>query len=219
MKSIMSRWIIRLIVIVVIIGALIGIYAWYKLFRQVPLHYANVEDQFKYGSIGTEDSSGIPYWIFMVMPRLFPEYLPGPGGYSSFGFAWEEGHELPIGFTKKTIGFERVGINCAFCHTARVRREGEAVPRIYLGGPGNAVDILGYQRFLFACASDPRFTASHILDEIGAITRLSFLDRLVYRFILIPATRKTLLKQKEMWAWASTRPYWGRGRIDPFNPI
>jgi mono/diheme cytochrome c family protein len=57
------------------------------------------------------------------------------------------------------------------------------------------------------------------MHQIGEITHLSFLDRLLYRFVLIPVTRKTLLKQKEMWAWTATRPYWGRGRIDPFNPV
>ena len=212
---------VRILIVVIVLAGLLGGLGWYKLLREVPQVLADnsMEEFFKYGSIGTEDAAGVPFWLWLILPKMFPEYLPGPGGWAALGFVWEQGRELPVGFSKKTIGFERVGINCALCHTARVRREGEAVPRIYLGGPGNAVDILGYQRFLFACASDPRFTASHILDEIGAITRLSFLDRLVYRFILIPATRKTLLKQKEMWAWANTRPYWGRGRIDPFNPV
>src|SRR5262249_37787740 len=107
----------------------------------------SMEEFFKYGSIGTEDAAGVPFWLWLILPKMFPEYLPGPGGWAALGFVWEQGRELPVGFSKKTIGFERVGINCALCHTARVRREGEAVPRIYLGGPGNAVDILGYQRF------------------------------------------------------------------------
>ena len=42
--------------------------------------------------------------------------LPGPGGYKSFGLVWEEGKELPAGFSKKVVGFPRVANNCAICH-------------------------------------------------------------------------------------------------------
>src|SRR4030095_15758519 len=212
---------VRILIVVIVLAGVFGGLGWYKFLREVPqtLADSSMEEYFKYGSIGTENAAGVPFWLWLVLPKMFPEYLPGPGGWSALGFAWEPGRELPVGFSKKTIGFERVGINCALCHTAMVRRQDEAEPRIYLGGPGNTVDILGYQRFLFACASDPRFTAHNVMHQIGEITRLSFLDRLLYRFVLIPVTRKTLLKQKEMWAWTATRPYWGRGRIDPFNPV
>ena len=77
--------------------------------------------RFKYGSIGAERDAGIPYWIFYVLPRVFPDKLPGPGGYASLGVSWEQGQELPIGFTKKVIGFPRVANNCAACHTANYR--------------------------------------------------------------------------------------------------
>ena len=69
--------------------------------------------RFKYGSIGAERDAGIPYWIFYVLPRMFPEKLPGPGGYAALGVSWEQGQELPIGFTKKVVGFPRVANNCA----------------------------------------------------------------------------------------------------------
>jgi hypothetical protein len=49
---------------------------------------ATPEMRFKYGSIGAENDAGIPYWIFYVLPRMFPEKLPGPGGYAAFGVAW-----------------------------------------------------------------------------------------------------------------------------------
>jgi mono/diheme cytochrome c family protein len=212
---------LRLLIVVIIVAAALGGLGWYKFLRELPQQLVNssMEEYFKYGSIGTEQAAGMPFWIWLVLPKMFPEYLPGPGGWAALGFTWEQGRELPVGFSKKTIGFERVGINCALCHTARLRRPGEAVPRIFLGGPGNVVDILSYQRFLFACASDPRFTARNIMNEIGQIAHLSFLDRLLYRFVLIPVTRKTLLEQKDMWAWTIARPAWGRGRIDPFNPV
>src|SRR5690349_4093690 len=78
------------------------------------------ETQFKYLSLGTEEN-GVPYWIFYVLPMIFSDKLPGLGGYSAFGLPWEPGVELPIGMTKRTIGYPRVGINCALCHTTRYR--------------------------------------------------------------------------------------------------
>ena len=60
----------------------------------------SLDEHFKYGSVGIEPEEGIPYWIWQVLPRMFPEKLPGPGGYGSLGMIWEPGRELPIGFSK-----------------------------------------------------------------------------------------------------------------------
>jgi hypothetical protein len=70
-----------------------------------------------------------------VLPRIFPEYLPSPGGYASLGVLAKDGREMPIGFSKVTIEFERVGINCAICHTGshRLRPDDPSRP-----GNGNA---------------------------------------------------------------------------------
>jgi len=210
-------WLLTGLAVLVVLAAGVG---WWTFFRELPQQFADgsPEERFKYGSIGAEDDQGMPYWIWLVLPKMFPEYLPGPGGWASLGFVWEQGREMPVGFSKKTIGFERVAINCAFCHTGRVRKPGEAVPRIYPGGPGNGVDPLAYERFLFAAASDPRFTAGNVLREIDQITRLRLPDRLLYR-VLVPFTRRALLRQKAEFAWTDSRPDWGRGRIDPFNPV
>ncbi|MBM80122.1 MAG: hypothetical protein CMJ78_05950 [Planctomycetaceae bacterium] len=48
-----------------------------ELWREVPQEFASAEDRFKYGSVGAEEDQGIPYWIWLVLPRIFPEYLPG----------------------------------------------------------------------------------------------------------------------------------------------
>ncbi|MFW6175223.1 MAG: c-type cytochrome [Acidobacteriota bacterium] len=209
------------LVVVIVLAALLGGLAWWKLFREVPQELADdsMEEYFKYGSIGTEQEAGIPYWIWLVLPQMFPEYLPEPGGWAALGFPWEQGREVPVGFSQKTIGFERVGLNCAFCHTTAVRTPGDPVPRLYPGGPGNTVDVLAYQRFLFRCAEDPRFNADEILAQIGAVYEMSFLDRLLYRHVLIPQTRKALREQSREFEWTDSRPDWGRGRIDPFNPV
>src|SRR5215831_7152090 len=117
-------WLLTGLALLVVLAVGVG---WWTFFRELPQQFADgsPEERFKYGSIGAEDDQGMPYWIWLVLPKMFPEYLPGPGGWASLGFVWEQGREMPVGFSKKTIGFERVGINCALCHTARVRREGE----------------------------------------------------------------------------------------------
>lgn len=217
-KNEKAAWVvIVLLLLAVVAGALL----WCALFREEPQELADdsIEEYFKYGSIGTEEAQGLPYWIWLVLPKMFPEYLPTPGGYAALGFPWEQGREMPVGFSKKTIGFERVGLNCALCHTATFRRPGEPTAQLVLGGAAITQDVLAYQRFLFACASDPRFTAGNILTEIGQITSLPLGQRLLYRFVLVPQTRKALLEQKAQFAWTDSRPPWGRGRIDPFNPV
>lgn len=197
-----------------------GTVAYVKFFREVPPpHFASDEEHFLYGSVGTEAEQGVPYWIWLVLPRIFPEYLPGPGGYAALGVLSPDGHEMPIGLSKVTIGFPRVGINCAMCHTASVRFRADEPPRIYPAGPSHQTGEQEYLRFLMACARDPRFTADVILAEIAKNTRLSLLDRLLYRFAIIPGTRRALLQLHDQDRWMDSRPDWGRGRIDPFNPV
>src|SRR6266852_5693526 len=104
-------------IVLVILLVLAGLFAWTKFFREEKEVFANEEEHFKYGSLGAEGDRGIPYYLWLVLPRVFPELMPGPGGYKSFGVVWEEGRELPVGFSKKRVGFERVTNNCAVCHS------------------------------------------------------------------------------------------------------
>ncbi len=197
-----------------------GILTYVKFFREEPApFFASDEEHFLFGSVGTEEQQGIPYWIWLVLPRIFPEYLPGPGGYAAAGILAKDGHEMPVGLSKVTIGFPRVAINCAMCHTASYRlRPGDA-PTIVAGAPSHQTAPQQYLRFLILSGSDPRFTADTILAEIAKNTRLSLLDRLLYRFAIIPGTRRAIRQLGSTDAWMWERPDWGRGRIDPFNPV
>jgi len=215
----MARILLIIVIILLVLGGIAGFGAWYYLFREVPDTFASDEEQFKYGSMGTEDHDGIPYWIWLVLPRVFPDKLPGPGGYTSLGLTWEEGKEMPVGFTKKTIGFERVGLTCAACHSATYRKDSKEKPTIIPAGPSNKFDVQAYLRFLGNCANDNRFNADNLLQEIDYNHRFSWVEGLLYRYVLIPQTRKALLQQKEEFAWTNSRPRWGPGRIDPFNPV
>jgi hypothetical protein len=197
-----------------------GLFAYNSFFREEPAPYfQSDEDHFLYGSIGTEAEQGIPYWIWLVLPRIFPEYLHGPGGYASIGVLSRDGHDMPIGLSKVTIGFPRVGFNCAMCHAASVRARPDDVPTIFPAAASHQTGVQEYRRFLIACANDPRFTAGAILGEIAKNTRLSLTDRLLYRLVIIPGTRRWILKLQDEGAWIQTRPDWGRGRIDPFNGL
>lgn len=205
-------------ILVGIIAALL-VTGWSTLFQRAPLtDYESPEDHFKYGSVGTEAVEGIPYWVWVVLPRLFPEKLPGSGGYTSLGLTWEEGRELPIGLTKEKIGFDRVGMNCASCHVGTVRAAALDKPTFILGGPSTKFDLQQYLRFLFACANDPRFTSAYILPEIEYNHHLTIFENLLYRSFIIPQTKKHILAQEQAFSWMDSLPDTGPGRTD-MNPF
>lgn len=177
----------------------------------------NPRENFLYGSIGGEGEAGLPYWIVPVLPRIFKEYLPGPGGYASLGLPWEEGKEFPAGFSKKKVIVQRVGFNCALCHSTQYRTSPDVTPVVVAGGGSNTADIQGLLEFFSKAANDPRFNANTILAEIDGSYSLRWYERLMYRFVLIPLTRKRLREQGEQFAWTADRPRWGPGRDAPMN--
>ena len=126
---------------------------------------------------------------------------------------------MPVGFSKVTIGYPRVGTNCALCHTARWRVRPTAPSTIVPAGPAHQTGVQEYRRFLIACASDERFNAATILGEIAKNYRLSLLDRLLYRFLIIPSTRRRLLALERDGQWMHARTDWGRGRADVVNDV
>jgi hypothetical protein len=208
--------------IFLVIGGILGYIAWDRGFREHPQPAWVTQDdatRFMYGSIGAEHDVGIPYWIFYVLPRMFPEKFPGNGGYASLGIPWEEGQELPIGFTKKTIGFPRVANNCAACHTAKYRTAVDAKPVFVPLGPGHTNNVQGFMRLIIDCAKDPRFNGKNILFYISLHTKLDWIDTLLYRFIIIPQTKKVLLARERQFQWIYNKAYpdWGRGRDDAMN--
>ena len=168
-----QRIVIGVLVLLVALG---GLFVYNQFFREEPApFFASDEEHFLYGSVGTEADQGVPYWIWLVLPRIFPEYMPRAGGYAAIGVIARDGHEMPIGLSRVTVGFPRVGINCAMCHTASFRATPDAVPTIYPAAASHQTGEQEYLRFLIKCASDPRFTPTTILNEIAKNTRLSYL--------------------------------------------
>jgi hypothetical protein len=212
----------RLAAAALVLVLIFGVIGYRQFFHEdPPPYFASDEEHFLYGSIGTESTSGVPYWLWIVLPRVFPDKLPAPGGYASIGMVFEEGKELPVGFSKQTIGFDRVSINCAFCHSATYRKSPQEKPTIIAGGPGSTQTPQAYLRFLIDCASDPRFNTTTLMAEIAKNYRLGPIDNLTYR-LLIPYVKWTLLAQKNEYAQYGLFPNLllaGNGRIDPFNVV
>lgn len=208
----------RLIYAVLVVLVVFAWVAWHHLLRQVDTEFASDVEHFKYGSVGVEAANGLPYWIWRVMPRVCAHRVPGQDGYRAFGFIFEPDKDSPIGLPVKTVGFPRVGINCALCHTATVRTSAAGPPRTLMGAPSSTIDLQAYLRFLFACAGDARFTPDNVLEAIEDVHGLSWIETLLYRHLIIPQTQEALLRQKSQLAWMDLATDWGPGRQDPFNP-
>jgi len=186
-----------------------------------PATYADIEDHFKYGSIGSDIENGLPLEVMKILPRMFPQYLP-PGSehdWAALGFHREPGHEMPVGFSKRRRFIELTGLNCAACHAGVARQSADADPKLYLGMPAVTVDLQGFFFFLFACAADPRFTTDDILAEIEKDHSVFFVDRLIYRRA-IPLMKDGLLVKRDQLTRLLTpdHPPFGPGRVDTFNP-
>ena len=137
-----------LAIIAVILAIMLWL-VWPFISDRGPVQYANDEEHFLYGSIGGEDSDGIPYWIFKVLPTAFADKLPGEG-LTSFGFIQESDRELPIGFARSTnyLGLDVVTQNCATCHVGLLRESAaDPTPRIISAMPGFTVDLQSFILF------------------------------------------------------------------------
>ena len=190
-----------LLAVAVLVVLAAGLAIWYQIYREEPQPgwiTADQGDNFLYGSIGAERTAGIPYWIWLVLPRICPDHLPGQGGYAALGRPWEEGKEMPAGFTKKTVGYIRVAANCALCHAVPSRPGPNEVPGIVLAARDQSADPQPLQTFLAQCAQDPHFNADGILSEIDMATKLSLPQRLLYKYVLIPRTRRALLDRSAL---------------------
>jgi mono/diheme cytochrome c family protein len=143
-------WIVRGVVWAAILLAAAFIY--WRYFAQNPVDYASDFEHFKYGSIGSDSDSGIPFWVWRALPQACAEHLPDPrafralpaaervglGGYRQFGFLVEEGRDRQIGFSRRRVTIGRVGLNCAVCHVSTVRIGAGMHPEMVYSGAGAA---------------------------------------------------------------------------------
>jgi len=191
LKGIFGKVLISILLILLLIGVG-GVVYWSWLYQRVS-HYAICSD-LPVENVSSREATGegVPYWLWLVLPRLFPEYLPGPGGYTALGVNWEPGQELPIGFSKQVIGFPEQATTFIQCRD-RVASNEDTL------SPANRFNLPGYIEFFEIAASDPRFTSDYIINNrngISDVYRLSWLDQQIYRRVIIPATREMFLNSR-----------------------
>ncbi len=110
--------------------------------------------------------------------------------------------------------------NCAFCHQGSYRLHPDDPASFVPAGAGTRVNVQGFIRLLVAIGRHPeRFTADNVMTAITAIYDMPLWERTLYRYLLIPAVRSAFEAQATRFAWMDSRPDWGPGRIDPFNPV
>ncbi len=234
---------------VVCVLAFIGlaIYLTVRLTNDKPVTYEDVQEHFKYGStggergFGTQFGFGFPYWIWIALPEMFPEYLPdhqAGRGFLSFGMIYEDGKDpvfdLPVGMSMRRVqGIDRVYFTCSVCHTGSVRPSTDGKRQIILGMPANTFDLGALAEFLDRAAADWKFRSTRIMPKVDELeTRrtaahlpagvyrpdpLNPVDRFVFRYLGITLLREQLLTLTSRMSFVNTLS-WGPGRVDTFDP-
>ena len=193
-------------------------------------HFADIVEHFKYGSIGAEPYSGIPYRIWRALPTLFPDEFKGRNDYSAFGFLYENDdrgrqRDVPIGIARRVYrGVEVVWFNCATCHAGTVSvpaAEGQkASRRVIPGMPSNNLDLHRFVAFLLEAGADERLSPDRLIAAINETgPKLWPVEKALYRFYIIPMLREGLvLRRSRLVPLLAQQPPWGPGRVDTFNP-
>jgi mono/diheme cytochrome c family protein len=227
------RWRLNIALIALVLLLAIGVVAvgvgasilWRMSVDETPA-FASTEEHFKYGSIGSEPTSGMPYWVWKLLPKLYPDEFGGRDDFAAFGFLYEtdaggKQRDLPIGVSRRNLaGVDLVWLNCAVCHTGTWRAgEGEP-PTIIAGMPSNHLDFEHFIDVVLRLAVDDRIAPDQLfpaLEKEGA--ELGPVDRLVWRVAVLPRFREGLLRARaRMGPLLALQPDWGVGRVDTFNP-
>ena len=219
-------------VLAAVVIVIFVIYLAIRLTQDRPVEYADDVLHFEYGSTGGERMDGIPYWFWIALPELFPEYLPDkkPGrGYSAFGMIYELGkdprYDLPVGMSMRNFrGIDVVYLNCAVCHTSTVRDSPGATPRIVPGMPAHTFDLGAWGKFLTTIPTDQKFTPQRLLDQISKmqngphrrVDQPDLINRLIFRYLAAYLMRDQLLILGQRLSFIK-KDSWGPGRVDTFN--
>jgi len=204
------------------------LYLRYRKGSESTPHITDVVEHFKYGSIGSEVPSGIPYWVWQALPRLYPEAFAQRQDYTAFGFLYERDpdgrqRDLPIGISRRTYrGVDMVWFNCSVCHVGTWRPDAAArEPNLVAGMPSNNLNLGGFVHFLLGqAAADQRLAPENLVvraEEAGA--EFGFAERLLWLYYVAPAVREGLLERRaRLLPLLEEQPPWGPGRVDTFNP-
>lgn len=226
------RWVRIAWFAILAIVVISGLYLVERFTRDRPVDYADDVLHFERGSTGGEKMNGIPYWFWVTLPEVFPEYLPDktPGrGYSSFGMIYEKDDDpryaLPFGVSMRNVrGIDVVYLNCGACHIGTVRDAPGAPARVIPGMPAHGFDLGAWGKFLTTIPKDQKFTAQRLLDQIQVmqndphrvVDKPDLIDRLIFRYLAVYLMREKLLVLGQRLSFIDTDT-WGPGRVDTFN--
>jgi hypothetical protein len=217
-----------LLIVVLVFGATVGIWVVASLDTDDPMTYDNIEEHFKYGSIGSEPGVSLlspvggalpPYWILSALPSICSDRAPN--GFAGFGFVVEPGKDRPIGISRRRrLGIDHAGLNCAVCHTGTLRETPDGARRIVLGMPAHQLDLQAFVEFVQDCTLDNRLTADAVRGRLPEKGGPSLFERVLLRVGLVDRLKMQTLNLRNRIApiLAADVPRWGRGRVDTFNP-
>ena len=203
-----------------LIVAIAAGFLYFEFTRDVPqTFYSDPVKQFKYGSTGGEILAGLPVGIFKALPKLCPDYLQGDG-WETLGFNYEQGMDRPVGTSlRRSLGFDRIALNCAACHVGTYRSSPES-PRIIVPGmPANRVDLGRFAQFVIDCVSDERFNPWQVeqaAEQAGE--HYSWPQKELLKYVVVPAMREAVLLLRYRFRFLKNEAAPGPGRFDTFNP-
>jgi len=94
---------------------------------------------------------------------------------------------------RRSLGFERIFLNCAACHVGTYRAQPSDKPVVVVGMPANHLQLGLLEKSLTDCALDERFNPWQVIqaaEDSGA--KYSLFDRLVLQYVAVPAMRELL---------------------------
>ena len=194
------------------------------MFSRTPV-FEDERQHFLHASIGSEHSSGIPYVLWQALPVLFPEDFAHRKDYAAFGFRYEEDEHgrigLPVGISRRPrFGMDLVWFNCAACHAGTYRMSDRDAPVLVAGMPANNFNLHKFITFLLEAGISAQLAPGKVFDAAAASgNRLGPLDKLIWRFFVLPQVREGLVATREaLRPLLDRQPDWGVGRVDTFNP-
>ena len=218
--------VLALLLLIGLIAAGLGLIAAKRLTRNSTAVYPDIVAHFERGSIGADESSGMPYWVWQALPRLFPEAFDGRLDYRAFGFLYrtdDQGRQedLPIGISKRDYrGVDLVWFNCAVCHTGTYRTSENGARVTVAGMPSNNLDLYRFIRFVLEAGADERLGPDTLIPAMQAAgAKLGLIERQVWKFYVIPRVREGFIQRRSrLQPFLAEQAAWGPGRVDTFNP-
>ncbi len=213
--------VLALATLIGLVALIAALWVWVVTSRETTPRFADAEEHFLFGSIGSEPESGLPAALWRALPHLMPEEFDDRGDWSALGFLYADGRDLPIGVsTRRVNGVDLAWLNCAVCHTGTWREAPDDAPQIVSAMPSNNLDFYRFISTLMEVAVDERLAPEPVFAAMRAAgDRPGPIDRLVWRHIVLPEVREGLLRTRaRIQPLLDYQPEWGPGRVDTFNP-